>query len=96
MNKYELAVIVNAKIEDDERAATIDKVKGYIERFGGKITNVDEAGLKELAYEIEKMKEAYYYFITIETDNTDMTRELESRLRIMDDVMRFMCVSVEA
>ena len=71
-------------------------MKEYIERFGGKITNVDEAGLKELAYEIEKMKEAYYYFITIETDNTDMTRELESRLRIMDDVMRFMCVSVEA
>nr|MCR5430408.1 30S ribosomal protein S6 [Eubacterium sp.] len=48
------------------------------------------------AYEIEKMKEAYYYFITIETDNTDMTRELESRLRIMDDVMRFLCVSIEA
>ena len=33
MNKYELAVAVSAKIEDDERAATIDKVKAYVERF---------------------------------------------------------------
>ena len=96
MNKYELAVVVSAMIEDDARTAVVDKCKALVERFGGKITNVDEAGLKQLAYEIEKMKEAYYYFITIETDNTDMTRELESRLRIMDDVMRFLCVSIEA
>ena len=35
MNKYELTVVVNAMIEDEERAATIDKVKAYVERFGG-------------------------------------------------------------
>ena len=63
MNKYELAVIVSAKIEDDERVATIEKVKSYIERFGGTITNVDEWGKKRLAYEIQKMKDAFYYFI---------------------------------
>ena len=96
MNNYELTVVVSAKLDDEARTAKVDKVKEYIERFGGKITDVNEAGLKQLAYEIEKMNEAYYYFIKIETDNTDMTRELESRLRIMDDVMRFMCVSVEA
>ncbi|MBP5623906.1 MAG: 30S ribosomal protein S6, partial [Lachnospiraceae bacterium] len=55
MNKYELTVVVSAKIEDDERAATLDKVKAYVERFGGKITNIDEAGKKKLAYEIQKM-----------------------------------------
>ena len=42
MNKYELAVIVSAKIEDDERAAVVDKCKALIERFGGTITNIDE------------------------------------------------------
>ena len=59
MNNYELTVVVSAKLDDEARAAKVDKVKEYIERFGGKITNVDEAGLKELAYEIEKMKEAH-------------------------------------
>ena len=33
MNKYELAVVVSAKIEDDERAQVIEKVKALVERF---------------------------------------------------------------
>ena len=42
MNKYELAVVVSAKIEDDERAQVIEKVKALVERFGGQISDVDE------------------------------------------------------
>ena len=52
MNKYELAVVVNAKIEDDARTAAVEKVKEYITRYGGVITDVDEWGKKRLAYEI--------------------------------------------
>ena len=91
MNKYELAVVVSAKIEDEERAATIDKVKAYVERFGGQITNVDEWGKKRLAYEVQKMHEGFYYFIQFEADTT-APAEIESRVRIMDNVMRFLCV----
>ena len=57
MNKYELALVVNAKIEDDARTEAVYKVKALIERFGGTITNVDEWGKKKLAYEIQHMKE---------------------------------------
>ena len=58
MNKYELAVVVSAKIENDERAAVIEKVKDIITTNGGNITNVDEWGQKRLAYEVQKMREA--------------------------------------
>ena len=91
MNKYELAVVVSAKIEDEERAATIEKVKAYVERFGGNVTNVDEWGKKKLAYEVQKMKEAFYYFIQFDADAT-APAEIESRIRIMDNVVRFLCV----
>ncbi len=91
MNKYELAVVVSAKIEDEERTATIDKVKAYVERFGGQISNVDEWGKKRLAYEIQKMHEGFYYFIQFEAEGT-APAEIESRLRIMDNVIRFLCV----
>ena len=91
MNKYELTVVVSAKIEDDERAATLDKVKAYVERFGGKITNIDEAGKKKLAYEIQKMHEGFYYFIQFEAEAT-APAEIESRVRIMDNVIRFLCI----
>lgn len=91
MNKYELALIVNAKIEDDARAAVVEKAKEYITRFGGTITNVDEWGKKRLAYEILKMKEAFYYFIQFEAEST-APAEIESRIRIMDNVIRYLCV----
>ena len=95
MNKYELAVVVSAKIEDEERAATIEKVKAYVERFGGNVTNVDEWGKKRLAYEIQKMREGYYYFISFEAEAT-APAEIEGRLRIMDNVIRFLVVKQEA
>ena len=41
MSKYELCVVLNAKIEDDERAAVLEKVKNYVTRFGGSINGVD-------------------------------------------------------
>ena len=91
MNKYELAVVVSDKIEDDERAATVDKCKALIERFGGTITNVDEWGKKRLAYEIQKMREAFYYFIQFDAEST-VPAEIESRIRIMDNVIRYLCV----
>ena len=70
MNKYELAVVVSAKIEDEERTAVVDRCKALIERFGGTITNVDDWGKKRLAYEIQKMREGFYYFIQFDAELT--------------------------
>ena len=95
MNKYELAVVVSAKIENDERAAVIEKVKDIITTNGGNITNVDEWGQKRLAYEVQKMREAYYYFIHFESETTT-PGEIEERIRIMDGVIRYLCVKQEA
>ncbi|MBR6327072.1 MAG: 30S ribosomal protein S6 [Lachnospiraceae bacterium] len=91
MNKYELAIVVNANIEDDERTAVVDKCKALIERFGGSITNVDEWGRKKLAYEIQKMKEGFYYFIQFDAEAT-APAEIENRVRIMDNILRFLIV----
>ena len=55
MNKYELALVVNAKVEDDVKAATVEKAQKYITRFGGVVTNVEDAGKKRLAYEVTKI-----------------------------------------
>ena len=90
MNKYELAVVVSAKVEDDVRVETVDKCKALIERFGGQITNVDDWGKKKLAYEIEKMNEAFYYFIQFDAEG-NTPAELESRVRILDNVIRYLC-----
>ncbi|MCI8738439.1 MAG: 30S ribosomal protein S6 [Lachnospiraceae bacterium] len=91
MTKYELAVVVSAKLEEEDRAAVVEKAKALIERFGGQITNVDDWGKKRLAYEIQKMKEGFYYFIQFDAE-TSAPAEIESRMRIMDGVIRYLCV----
>ncbi len=91
MNKYELAVAVNAKIDDEARGAVVEECKALVERFGGVIQEVEEWGKKRLAYEIDHMREAFYYFIKFEAQST-APAEIESRMRIMENVVRYLCV----
>jgi small subunit ribosomal protein S6 len=91
MNKYELAVVVNAQIDDEARTAAVENVKSLITRFGGQIGEITEWGKKKLAYEIQKMNEGYYFFIPFEAEGSAIA-EIESRMRIMDNVIRYLCV----
>ena len=91
MNKYELVVVLKATLEDDERSAAMDKINEYSTRVGGTVTKVDEWGLKTLAYEIQKMNEAYYYVIDFEAPEA-APADIESNVRIMEQVLRFLIV----
>ena len=91
MSKYELCVVLSAKLEEEEKNAALDRVKEFITRAGGTISDVDDWGKKRLAYEIQKMNEGYYYFIHFESE-TDAPAEIEGDLRIMEPVIRFLCV----
>ncbi len=95
MNKYELAFVVSAKLEDEERTAVVEKAKAYIARFGGNVTEVEEWGKKRLAYEIQHQREGFYYFIQFEADAA-CPAELERRVRIMDNVLRYLVVRKDA
>ena len=95
MNKYELALVVNAKIEDEERIATLEAAKEIITRFGGTVTNVDDWDKKKLAYEIQKMNEDYYYFIQFDADS-NVPGEVEQRVRILEKVIRYLCIKKDA
>jgi small subunit ribosomal protein S6 len=95
MNKYELCVVVSAKLEDEARAELVERIRDMISRHEGNVTDVDEWGKKRLAYEIEKMHEAFYYFIHFEAEPT-APAQIESRMRIMDGVLRYLCVRQDA
>ena len=94
MNKYELALVLSSKLEDDARTAKLEKVKEMIAHFNGNITNVDDWGKKRLAYEIQKMNEGFYYFIQFDAEAT-VPAELEARLRIEEGIVRYLCVRAD-
>ena len=94
MNKYELAVVLSSAITDEERAAALERVQSFITRAGGTVTAVDDWGKKKLAYEIQKMSEGYYTFIRFEAE-TSAPAQVEENVRLMEQVIRFLCVSLE-
>ena len=95
MSNYELCLVVNAKVEDDVRNASLEDAKKLITRFGGEIKNIDDWGKRRLAYEIDKNVEGYYYFIQFDAETT-APAEIEDRLRTRDNILRFLCTTIEA
>lgn len=94
MRNYELSTVLFSTLSEEEKLATLEKVKNLITRFGGEITNVDDWGKRKLAYEIDKQKEGFYYFIQFQAD-ASAPAEIESRVRIMEPVLRYLIVSLE-
>ncbi|MBR4341773.1 MAG: 30S ribosomal protein S6 [Lachnospiraceae bacterium] len=91
MNKYELALVVNAKIEDEQRNAVVESVKDIVAKAGGQNLEVIDGGRRKLAYDIQKMSEGCYYFIQFEAEPT-APADIEQRVRIKENVLRFLCV----
>ncbi len=91
MNKYELALVVSAKLDDEARAAVVEKAKGYITRYEGVIGAIENWGKKKLAYEIQKQPEGYYYFIHFEAEPA-CAPALEKEMRILDGTLRYLIV----
>ena len=92
MNKYELAVVISAKLEDEARAEVIEKVKALIARFGGNVTDVDEWGKRKLAYAIEDETEGYYMLVEF-TSAPEFPAELDRIYKITDGVLRSMIIA---
>ena len=56
---------------------------------------MDDWGKKKLAYEIQKMNEAFYYVVNFEAP-LDAPAQIEANVRIMEQVIRFLIVKKEA
>jgi small subunit ribosomal protein S6 len=91
MHKYELGVIVHPHLEEEAIKAEHDLILELIGRFGGTVEKVDNWGKRRFAYEIDKLHEGYYCFFTVDGPAA-MPTEIESRIRIKENVIRYLMV----
>ena len=91
MKKYEATVILKPHFEEEAAKAEFEKINALITRFGGTVEKVDDWGKRKLAYPIDKIAEGVYTFITFSAE-AGVPAEIESRLRIMENVMRFLLI----
>ncbi len=94
MNQYEMVVVLKPNLEDEGRTAVLDRLKEAIET-NGNVGEIDDWGTRRLAYEINYIKEGYYYVLNYEADPT-VVAEVERRARIMDQVIRYLTIKKEA
>jgi len=92
-NKYELGLIIRADLDDAAQQAEWDRIKGLLDRFGAVVEKEDKWGRRKLAYPIAKQTEGIYTFITY-TAPAETPYEVESRIRLMENVIRFLTINL--
>jgi small subunit ribosomal protein S6 len=91
---YELLLLLNPSLDEESRAALLDKVQGLIAADGGVVDNLDSWGKRKLAFEVDKQTEGDYALIDFHT-TPDAIAELDRVLHITDPVLRYMLLRRE-
>jgi small subunit ribosomal protein S6 len=91
---YELTFISRPDLDATNLAALIEKVKGYIAAESGSLMRLDQWGMRRLMYPIGKYKEGQYVFASVQLEPT-ATAKLENRLKLNEDVIRYLLVRAE-
>ncbi len=93
MRHYELTVILNPAIPEEEVPQAFDKLNTLITKNGGEISETDQWGRRRLSYPIGKHAEGNYVMMKLEME-PEKTGELEADLNIMSDCLRHLLVKV--
>lgn len=91
---YEVMYIVDPETDGDKIAKLNDAVGKLIEKEGGEVVRMDDIGMKNLAYPIQKKKEGHYVLFEINGSGQEIA-ELERRMRVNDMIMRYITVRVD-
>ena len=94
MKAYELLLLLDPSLDEESRAAVLDKVQGVITADGGVVDDLDSWGKRKLAFEIGKMTEGDYALINFHAAPAAIA-ELDRVLHITDPVVRYMLVNRE-
>lgn len=94
-NYYEFTYIVNPVLEEEQYKEAVEKVNKLFTDNGSEIEEVDEWGLRKLAYEIDKKNSGYYVNMYL-TGPADAIAVVERALRIDDHFMRYLTLKFDA
>lgn len=94
MRKYEGVIVFKPDLEDEARNLAFDRIKEPIEA-NGKITEISDWGKRKLAYEINYIKEGYYYIVDFDA-TPEVITEITRRSKISDAIIRYMFVRKDA
>lgn len=94
MRRYEVMFIVHPSSNDEGIERITGQMEEVVRSDDGEVHAIDRLGKKKLAYEIQDLREGIYILLTIGASG-DCIKELERRLRVNDQVLRYLTVRVD-
>ena len=95
MRKYEIMFIVKPDLEEGAIKTVFDSMKEVLTNKKAKILEEKEMGQRELAYEINKYKNGYYFYLLIEEEGSVAINEFDRLALINENIIRHLIVRVE-
>ena len=94
MNKFEVVLILNPELATNSLKNEIDQFKLKLETHSAKIINEENWGLRDLSYNINKFKKAFYRFFQIETSGS-IVKEISKELNQSENLIRYIFIKVK-
>jgi small subunit ribosomal protein S6 len=96
MRIYELIFILKPGMPDEAIDAIVEQFSGIITEGGGVINKIDRWGKRRLAYKVRGQRDGYYVLIDYSVEsNSGLSKEVERRLRVVDDIIKYLTVRVD-
>ena len=95
MNKYEIMFIVRPNLEENDLKGIVKSFEEVLTKNGAKIESSKDMGQKELAYEINKYKNGYYFYFLIEEENAEAINEFDRLALINENIIRHLVVRID-
>jgi len=95
MKNYEIMFIVRPTLQEEDIKVVVKNFEKTLKDNGANVTDINEMGQRELAYEIKKFKSGYYYLYTVEADDDKAIKEFDRLALISSDVIRHLITKIE-
>jgi small subunit ribosomal protein S6 len=95
MNRtYEIMFIVRPDVEEAELDKLIETFSGHVTTGGGTVKTIEKMGRRRLAYTVKKFNDGFYVLLIVEAP-ASLISEIERRLRVSEQVIKFITVRMD-
>jgi small subunit ribosomal protein S6 len=95
MNRtYEIMFIVRPDVEEADLDKLIEGFSGNVTSGGGEVKHVEKMGRRRLAYTVRKFNDGFYVLLTVAAAGS-LIAEIERRLRVSEQVIKFITVRMD-
>lgn len=94
MRIYEELYILRPDISEEDADASVEMIRQVVADSGGSVEKVEKWGVRKLAYRLKKQAEGFYILVVFNA-KADAVKEIERRLRVSDNVLKFLTVRID-